>query len=119
MQLQVPNQPPTDVEMGMGNAKQILTSFEFYLSLEILLFGLVVVILEYMLLRKKNVRAEDTLRVYAVTLVIVGTLFAITAGYGSEQIAPAMGLFGTIAGYLLGRRFSGEGNSATSNEKGE
>ena len=39
----------------------------------------------------------------AVTLIVVSSLFIITAGYSSEQIAPAMGLFGTIAGYLLGR----------------
>jgi hypothetical protein len=50
--------------------------------------------------------------VYAVTLIIVGTLFAITAGFDSNQIAPAMGLFGTIAGYLLGKR-------ATLSEKSE
>jgi uncharacterized membrane protein len=119
MQSSVPNQPPTDVEAGLSSAKHILTSFEFYLSLEILLFGLVVIVLEYLLLRKKNVRPEDTLRVYAVTLVIVGTLFAITAGYGSEQIAPAMGLFGTIAGYLLGRRSVTEKNGKDHNENGE
>jgi len=27
----------------------------------------------------------------------------ITAGYSNDQIAPAVGLLGTIAGYLLGR----------------
>jgi hypothetical protein len=31
-------------------------------------------------------------------------LFVITAGYNVEQIAPAMGLLGTIAGYLVGQR---------------
>jgi hypothetical protein len=38
-----------------------------------------------------------------VTLIIIGTLFFITAGFDSTQIAPALGLFGTIAGYLLGK----------------
>jgi hypothetical protein len=28
----------------------------------------------------------------------------ICAGYSNDQIAPAMGLFGTLAGYLLGRK---------------
>ena len=46
---------------------------------------------------------EQTIRLLAVTLIVISTLFIITAGFDSEQIAPAMGLFGTIAGYILGR----------------
>ncbi len=38
-----------------------------------------------------------------ITLIIISTLFLITAGYSNNQIAPAVGLLGTIAGYLLGR----------------
>ena len=41
---------------------------------------------------------------FGVTLILVGTLFAITAGFSAEDIGPALGLFGTVAGYLLGRR---------------
>jgi hypothetical protein len=89
---------------GAVSAKTFLSDFEFWLSAEILLFGLGVVVIEFLLLRKARVTAEEALRVYAVTLIIVGTLFAITAGFDSNQIAPAMGLFGTIAGYLLGKR---------------
>jgi hypothetical protein len=47
-------------------------------------------------------RPEQTIRLVAVTLVVISTLFVITAGSSSEQLAPAMGLFGTIAGYRLG-----------------
>ena len=97
--------PPADEEPSDGPmVKRVLTTFEFWLSLEVLLFGVIVAMLEYVILRARNVNAEETLRVYAVTLIIVGTLFAITAGFDSNQIAPAMGLFGTIAGYVLGRR---------------
>jgi membrane associated rhomboid family serine protease len=86
----------------------MLTSFEFYLSLEVLVFGIIVVVLEYLAIRRRSSHVEDILRIYAVTLIIIGTLFGITAGFGSEQIAPAMGLFGTIAGYLLGKRTSAD-----------
>jgi hypothetical protein len=97
--------PPQDEDTTAGpTVKRVLTTLEFWLSLEVLLFGVVVALLEYVILRTRSVSAEDTLRVYAVTLIIVGTLFAITAGFDSTQIAPAMGLFGTIAGYVLGRR---------------
>lgn len=98
--------PPSSA--GAVKAKNFLSDFEFWLSAEILLFGLGVVVIEFLLLRKANVSAEEALRVYAVTLIIVGTLFAITAGFDSNQIAPAMGLFGTIAGYLLGKRSGSE-----------
>ena len=98
--------PPPGSGAGAVKAKTFLSDFEFWLSAEILLFGLGVIVIEFMLLRKARVTAEEALRVYAVTLIIVGTLFAITAGFDSNQIAPAMGLFGTIAGYLLGKRTS-------------
>jgi len=41
-------------------------------------------------------------------LVIISTFFVITAGFGNEQIAPAIGLFGTDVGYLLGRQSGGQ-----------
>lgn len=85
------------------NFKRILTRFEFWLSLLILLFGTVVVIVQFSLLRKMSFDGNDVLRVFGVTLIIVGTLFLIAAGFGDKQIAPAMGLFGTLAGYLLGK----------------
>lgn len=100
--------PPPTAGAGAVKAKTFLSDFEFWLSAEILLFGLGVVVIEFLLLRKARVSGEETLRVYAVTLIIVGTLFAITAGFDSNQIAPAMGLFGTIAGYLLGKRAAGD-----------
>jgi hypothetical protein len=96
----------SDGGAGAIKAKYFLSDFEFWLSFEILLFGLGVIVVEFMLLRHAKLTAEEALRVYAVTLIIVGTLFAITAGFDSTQIAPAMGLFGTIAGYLLGKRTS-------------
>lgn len=83
--------------------KRILTRFEFWLSLLILCFGALVVIAQFILLRKFDFDANDILKVFGVTLIIVGTLFLIAAGFGDKQIAPAMGLFGTLAGYLLGR----------------
>ena len=37
-----------------------------------------------------------------LTLVLVAGLFLITAGYSQNQVAPMMGLLGTIVGFLLG-----------------
>lgn len=83
--------------------RRILTRFEFWLSLLILCFGALVVGVQFALLRKRAFDGNDILKVFGVTLIVVGTLFLIAAGFGDKQIAPAMGLFGTLAGYLLGR----------------
>jgi hypothetical protein len=80
-----------------------LSDLEFWLSVIIVLFGVFVVILEYRLLSRAKAKPSDVMRVLAVTLILVGSLFLITAGYSNNQISPVSGLFGTVAGYLLGR----------------
>lgn len=107
----VGNSPPDEsnpANVGSVTRKTILSDFEILLSGAILLFGVLVVGAEYQLLRKVPVTPDEALRVYSITLIVVGTLFSITAGFDSNQIAPAMGLFGTIAGYLLGRHAAGK-----------
>ena len=110
--LPTPNQQTTAAGGDSGAApfdfRRILTRFEFWLSFLILGFGCVVVGVEFALLRKKDFDGNDILKVFGVTLIVVGTLFLIAAGFGDKQIAPAMGLFGTLAGYLLGRATSGQ-----------
>jgi hypothetical protein len=81
-----------------------LSSYEFWLSVQVLVLGVAVLVVEYLLLRGRRVSGEEILRVLAVTLIVVATLFVVTAGFSAQQISPAMGLLGTIAGYLLGRR---------------
>jgi len=80
------------------------SSYEYRLTILVLVIALVALLMQFfLLLRVRNLKAEDTLRTFGVVLIIMGTLFAITAGFSSVQIAPALGLFGTIAGYLVGR----------------
>jgi uncharacterized membrane protein YhaH (DUF805 family) len=85
-----------------------LSSWEFALSLTVLVFGLVIIGLEVFLVMKNKIDADNTVKFIVVTLIITSTLFLITAGYDNNQIAPAMGLLGTVAGYLLGRQQNGE-----------
>ncbi len=80
-----------------------LSSLEFGLSLIVLLFGMGVILLEIYLVTKQHISATETVKFIIITLIIISTLFLITAGYDNDQIAPAIGLLGTIAGYLLGR----------------
>lgn len=91
---------PPDTSASDGR----LSSFEFMITSMIVVVALIALGMEFILLRRMaNLKAEDALRVFAVTLILIGTLFFIAAGFGSTQIAPAMGLFGTVAGYLLGK----------------
>jgi len=96
------NPPP---EPADGGSKIIapLSRFEFTLSITVLAFGLVIILLEIFLIKSKRISSEDTIKFIIITLIITSTLFLITAGYSNDQIAPAVGLLGTIAGYLLGR----------------
>jgi hypothetical protein len=81
-----------------------LSSVELWLAYAIIAFGFVVLCMQFILLRSaKHSEPEDILRLFTVTIIIIGTLALIAIGYSSQQIAPALGLFGTILGYLLGK----------------
>lgn len=47
---------------------------------------------------------EKVIDSYLITLIILSSLFLIVAGYNKDQVTPLVGLFGTIAGYILGKR---------------
>lgn len=82
----------------------LLTNREFLLSIIVLTFGLSVLIFQYALLKHSNASANDVIKGLSLTLIVVGVLFSMTAGFDAQTIAPAIGLLGTIAGYLLGRK---------------
>jgi len=88
---------------GKSSTVGWLSSFEFWMSFSVLSFGMLVFLVEIALIKLTKFKPEQTIKLLAVTLIVISTLFIITAGFDSEQIAPAMGLFGTIAGYMLGR----------------
>lgn len=79
------------------------SSLELWLSLSVLCFGLITLAIEISVIKSGAFKPDDSIKLLAVTLIVISTLFIITAGFDSEQIAPAMGLFGTVAGYMLGK----------------
>lgn len=83
-----------------------LSSREGELALVVIGLGVAVIAALCVALFRKEASPEEAIRGYAIVLIIVGTMLLICAGYSNDQIAPAMGLFGTIAGYLLGRKGS-------------
>lgn len=76
-----------------------------YLSLGILIFGLILCVAEIaVIFRKKEICwDQSTIRALGLTLILIIGAFLITAGYSEYQIASMMGLLGTMAGYLLAK----------------
>ncbi len=84
-----------------------MTNKESVLAGLVLLFGSFLAVLQAYLMVKREFKAHEIIRLSGLTFIVISTLFIITAGYGAAQIAPAMGLFGTLAGYILGRTHQG------------
>jgi hypothetical protein len=81
-----------------------ITSFQFWLTIMIVLGGILFFSGQMSLLKKiENLTADDIVRNCSITIVIISATLLIVAGYNSQQTAQAFGLFGTIIGYLLGR----------------
>jgi Trk-type K+ transport system membrane component len=94
-----------DGAANIAGLKRLTSNFEFWLSICVLLFAVFVITLQYRLVTRRGADFDTAaiLRMTLITPIIMGTVFFVTAGFDSQQIAPAMGLFGTIAGYILGR----------------
>ena len=95
--------PPPEPDISTTKIVTPLSRLEFILSISVLSFGLIIILLEIFLIKARQISSEDSIKFITITLIITSTLFLITAGYSNDQIAPAVGLLGTIAGYLLGR----------------
>jgi uncharacterized YccA/Bax inhibitor family protein len=73
------------------------------LTLATLGFTLVVIIIAGVLLWRAAASPAHVLRVTGILSILGFATLLLVAGYGNEQLTPIVGLFGAIAGYLLGR----------------
>ena len=80
-----------------------LSSREFVTSITVLVFGTIMVVVASLLLTIGRQAIEPIIRLFALIIIVSGTLFLVAAGYNASEIAPSLGLLGSIAGYLLGR----------------
>ncbi|GGK79796.1 hypothetical protein ACD591_08265 [Rufibacter glacialis] len=97
---------------GTGKNPRTKADLARELSFCVLGFGVIMMGLLVHVIKCSHIEKENIVRVLMVTLIIISTLFLITAGYSNDQIAPAIGLLGTVAGYLLGKS-----SSPTSNDQ--
>lgn len=92
---QVPKEPGLTVLLDSQNQSVLL-------SITLLAFGLAVVAALWRVDRKR-LTENGALRLVGATVVVVMAVFLCTAGFTLEQITPAIGLLGTMGGYVLGR----------------
>jgi hypothetical protein len=77
------------------------------ISMGVLVFGLAVILISAAKM-KKDATPNHVLQLFGMLTTIVLAVFLITTGYTGDQIAPVVGLLGTLAGYMVGRGVSSE-----------
>ena len=83
--------------------KYAFADVELFGASAIVVLSLFVIFASYFLRKNAGFSEEGVIRLVSLILIVSGTLFLVTLGYRAEQIAPALGILGTIAGYMLGR----------------
>jgi hypothetical protein len=73
------------------------------LSIGVLVFAGVVLIAASVLLCRQRATAGEVMRFFGIVLIITFSTLLVIVGYSNEQLTPIIGLFGAIAGYLLGK----------------
>ncbi len=84
-------------------SERTLKSNELILSILLIILASALFLAEIIIFYKGLLSSSQISKLLLLTFIIFATLFLIAVGYSNEQIAPAMALFGTIAGYLLGK----------------
>jgi hypothetical protein len=74
-----------------------------FLSAGVLAFSGITVILATLLLWRSSAQPQQILRVFGIITIVGFSALLLVVGYSNEQLTPIVGLFGAIAGYLLGK----------------
>jgi glycerol uptake facilitator-like aquaporin len=75
-----------------------------FLGTSILVFCLIALgIAAYMLRGRDTTDGMIVIKVFGITLIVCVSAFLMIVGYGEGQLTPIVGLFGAIAGYILGK----------------
>lgn len=74
-----------------------------FLSLSLLAFTLFALIISAVLLWRSRATSNQVLRTMGVISIIGFSAMLLIVGYSNEQLTPIIGLFGAVAGYLLGK----------------
>jgi len=70
------------------------------MSASVLMFGALIMLVLIYHIKKFDITDHES-RIFIIVLIVISALFLVVAGYSDSQIAPVMGLLGTITGYVL------------------
>lgn len=70
------------------------------MSASVLLFGALIMLVLMYHIKKYDITDHES-RIFIIVLVVVSAMFLVVSGYSDSQIAPVIGLLGTITGYVL------------------
>lgn len=103
---QLPPNPQPPINQEPNNKARQWAPVEVWLSAGVLCFGALIMALQtaVVVLSKTTWSSQAIVGLYALTLIITGSIVLVTAGYSAEQASPVMGLLGMITGYLLGSK---------------
>lgn len=74
-----------------------------FLSIGVLGFSCIALIMATALLWRSGAPPHQVLRVFGLISILGFSALLLVVGYSNEQLTPIVGLFGAIAGYLLGK----------------
>ena len=74
-----------------------------FLTISVLGFSCVALIMATVLLWRSGAPPQQVLRVFGVITILGFSALLLVVGYSNEQLTPIVGLFGAIAGYLIGK----------------
>lgn len=97
--------PPPEIQKSekVFSESQFLTQREFIIAVSVMVFGLLILLSCYVLGKTKTFDGDQLIRLVCLIIIVTGTLVLVATGYDATQIAPALGILGTIAGYMLGK----------------
>jgi hypothetical protein len=82
---------------------QNLTTMEIVVALSAVVMTIAAIAMAVWMRLHGVMSADQTFQLIGLSLTLGGSLFLIGAGYGQDQIAPAMGFLGTALGFIFGR----------------
>jgi 1,4-dihydroxy-2-naphthoate octaprenyltransferase len=73
------------------------------LAISIISFSVLIFLLVAVLMWRINADPSQVLRIFGILSILSFSTLLMVIGYSNEQLTPIIGLFGAVAGYLLGR----------------
>lgn len=98
----VATSPPATIVPGEVTPKPVLGAQSDTLAIAALIAGVLLSALAFIVVvRGRDGWSTPSLSAFGLPLIVSALMFLIAAGFTKDQIAPTVGVLGSIAGYLL------------------